>query len=215
MAQRPRLTLRVLMRQRLFNFAAAASLMLCLTTLYLNWVSRADLVSLALPLHAHRATGSGQAPELTTYLVDAFRGRVRFAVVHPLFGDLAWRPSEHSLAAWRGDSAEAARVWGIEERGPRVAHYAWDGMSCVVYSGRAYAASKDPLAAVTIPIYALTILAAVSPGAWCAALFRRRWTAARRRRFRLCPGCGYDLRATPDRCPECGTHRAGAPAAAA
>jgi hypothetical protein len=38
----------------------------------------------------------------------------------------------------------------------------------------------------------------------CARLLRRHEDAVRRPTFDHCPGCGYDLSATPARCPECG-----------
>jgi hypothetical protein len=53
---------------------------------------------------------------------------------------------------------------------------------------------------VLVPCWMLVVLFAALPAA--------RFAWARRRRLRdergLCPSCGYDLRATPDRCPECG-----------
>jgi hypothetical protein len=45
---------------------------------------------------------------------------------------------------------------------------------------------------------------AVLPLAWVAGFAYSKIIRARRRRQGLCLACGYDLRATPERCPECG-----------
>ena len=55
--------------------------------------------------------------------------------------------------------------------------------------------------AVVVPMWVPVILLSVYPAV-------RGWHAFRgRKRFRegLCPKCGYDLRESPEKCPECGT----------
>ena len=65
----------------------------------------------------------------------------------------------------------------------------------VVYTGDSYGARFPYWVA-----FALTAIPAL-PGLFA---FARRRRAKARRAACLCPLCGYDLRATPDRCPECG-----------
>ena len=57
-----------------------------------------------------------------------------------------------------------------------------------------------PYRAISIPYWAMVALTGTPSFAWNFRAIRR---SARRRRG-LCGGCGYDLRATNERCPECG-----------
>lgn len=52
----------------------------------------------------------------------------------------------------------------------------------------------------TVPYWPFAVAAAVLPAARAASKLKR-WRDAR---LGLCLHCGYDLRASPDRCPECG-----------
>src|SRR5688572_17306702 len=54
--------------------------------------------------------------------------------------------------------------------------------------------------ALQFPIWLLGLVSAVP----LALPLRRIVTKRRRVRSGLCPDCGYDLRASPARCPECG-----------
>ena len=63
-------------------------------------------------------------------------------------------------------------------------------------------------AVVAAPFWPLAMLLAALPAVW---LRRRIGSMVRARRPDLCRRCGYDLRATPGRCPECGTAAPRAP----
>ena len=103
------------------------------------------------------------------------------------------------VAWWRstsGDAPPAQAGWWYET-GPPVPWNAGDTVA--EWFGFDYG-RRGRNWSVVVPLWAVVAVAALPPAGLLWGKLRRR----RRRKGGLCTACGYDLRATPGRCPECG-----------
>jgi hypothetical protein len=171
----------------LFNLAAALSLLLCLA-IGAAWV-RSRVVADALVYRGGRVDlsviGSDGVLEILASPAMARDSRAALSqltdVTLPTFLHIADVPLAIELAR-----AEVPI-----------------GRSALLAVGRfAIAIGPGPLGGeyLRVPYHALLALASVLP---IVSLVR--WRRSRRPAAGRCASCGYDLRATPDRCPECGT----------
>jgi hypothetical protein len=185
------------MMRRLFNLAAAVSLV---TT----------LAVVALWVRCHSETNG--------FLVGAVHldGSTRTDWFVCGDGRFTWSISELSPRregdpAFVGARARARRAVGWYSRADKSqepvlnierTQYGVRAFGFVYEQGqRKMPIGTDEFARYSVPCWFIALFAVPMPACW---IVRR--TQVRRRGFTgLCRHCGYDLRATPDRCPECGT----------
>jgi hypothetical protein len=187
------------MRQRLFTLCAAASLLLCVAVCAL-WVRshwRWDQAAW------RRVNGVGT--------VQSAHGRVVLDVRRSRWwGNGAnWNGLwfTHEPAPTSGTISPAAWMYALNvDAGDTFVAWEHFGFGWYVWQSRD---RVNLIAAAAVPHWCLAGVTAVLPAWWAV----RRWRARGKPKPTLCRKCGYDLRATPDRCPECGTPARRIPAA--
>ena len=96
---------------------------------------------------------------------------------------------------WGYPAVTSAAPPSLQWGGVVVSTEPWPGMGLQSY----------PCFRMALPFWLLATAFATPP---VAAAYRR-WRRHHRSKHNRCRACGYDLRATPDRCPECGTETMG------
>jgi hypothetical protein len=218
------------MKRLLLNLAVGISLLLFLGTLFL-WARSQS-----------RRDGIWYNTATARYSVHSFHGRIWFwrltggrvasdhyvwatpAKLHPGFvwdstpdsyyERIGKRPKGQPASMTAEQYILAAPSVGYSPKDPHAADWQALGFRYLRNNGWmpiAQMIGRYPYAqstALFIPHWALAVLF----GLLCAAgliPILRRW---HRRRHGLCLNCGYDLRGTPDRCPECGATNTTVPA---
>jgi hypothetical protein len=142
-----------------------------------------------------------------------YRGAVEFATYDSADGPGPWQldASGYDLTRLAAETGFTG-PWNVSRDGQTTLH--WLGF---VMAHRDVVATGQPPRrdrAVTVPYCALAALALVAPTPVLVAGIRR-WRKRRRAISGLCAECGYDLRASQERCPECGAEVPGSKSTAA
>lgn len=171
------------MRRRLFNLAALVSLLLCVGVAGL-WV-RSYWASDQLRYGNLR---NGRLP-FPAQMLALQRGHI-FIQHAPLAahhdGTIQWRYEVLPAVSSGTYAAFYDQFWNDDE------HWTFVGFR-IIRVGLGY-----PVRTFVIPLWLVCLVLLILPGHRLIHRLRHRYPSGK------CQLCGYDLRATPERCPECG-----------
>ena len=173
------------MRRRALNFLAGLSLLLWLVvvTLWGRGYRAKDDLSWTSPARQR------------VLAIDSSRGQIALVVIRVQSG-----VGQFGAAGWQFEVQQPTNMHDI---GSRV-DFDWQGFGFFVKVFRSLLnGATGPWVirwfTIAVPDWFLAIAFAVLPIVWLRRL------QMQRSRIGRCEKCGYDLRATPERCPECGT----------
>jgi len=180
-------------RRHLFTICAVFSLLLCLSTCVV-WARSFWLTDRV-----------GWSNQRGSRVLQSARGRV---MVQMLLADWSNYPSQFHGLQYQRDLPSGAFNWlrflspeqGMTWREWEAGGFAW-------YECRNRATGNGHLIAV-VPFWFIAATTALPPALWILLSWRARFRDKQRMDLGLCLTCGYDLRASSERCPECGSVRA-------
>jgi hypothetical protein len=179
------------MTRRLLNLLTALSLLLCIAVLAL-WV-RSYWARDQWSYRWREVQGDN----------DSFGAHGLTSLGGQVWIGYWWQDNRYLRRSHEGLSVEAWRIGSVQQQGSQfsppagVDSRAWR----LGFGWSWYTHGTDAERAVIVPHW---LLLAVSAAPAAAIVARRRRTQSLRRPAASCVHCGYDLRATPDKCPECG-----------
>ena len=194
------------MRRKLFTLAAGASAVLCIGV-SVFWV-RGYWVQEGRWFGWGRPSGQGSSSGYVL-AVQNWGGRVWIGLEVVTDADPRWWQEKHHVD---GTTAFAKSITFAPSEQRKIGR-----LSAFRFARNEAAPSRSQSGGyatrwahqdVRAPHWSVFLLTALFPVVWAASAVSRR-VRNRGSGARLCSACGYDLRATPNRCPECGTAAGG------